>query len=69
MKYAVEMASCGMIYVPSFINIGSSIQRLLGGGYTYGHRQQGDLINLLFFLNEENRPKTIKTNGRHRSPL
>jgi hypothetical protein len=31
MKYAFEIASCGMIYVPSFINIGSDIQELIGG--------------------------------------
>jgi hypothetical protein len=30
MKYAVEMASGGMMYIPSFITIGSGIQKLLG---------------------------------------
>jgi hypothetical protein len=42
MKYAVEM-----IYIPSFIKIGSGIQKLMG--YTYRHTlgQQGDLISLL----------------------
>jgi hypothetical protein len=37
MKYAVEMGSCGMIYIPSFINIDSAIQNLKewgGGGIT-----------------------------------
>jgi hypothetical protein len=34
MKYAVEMGSGAMIYIPSFINIGSGIQKLMGGGYT-----------------------------------
>jgi hypothetical protein len=29
MKYAVEMASGGMTYTPSFIEIGSGIQKLL----------------------------------------
>jgi hypothetical protein len=28
MKYAVEMSSGAMIYVPSFINIGSAIQKV-----------------------------------------
>jgi hypothetical protein len=28
MKYAVEMGSAAMIYVPSFIKIGSGIQKL-----------------------------------------
>jgi hypothetical protein len=31
MKYAVEMGSGAMIYIPSFIKIGSGIQRLTGG--------------------------------------
>jgi hypothetical protein len=29
MKYAVEMASCGMIYIPSFRKIGTGIQAIL----------------------------------------
>jgi hypothetical protein len=28
-KYAAEMASCGMIYIPSFMNIGTGIQAIL----------------------------------------
>jgi hypothetical protein len=34
MKYAVEMGSGAMIYTPSFIKIGSAIQKLIEGGYT-----------------------------------
>jgi hypothetical protein len=36
MKYAVEMGSGAMIYVPSFIKIDATIQKLIwgGGGYT-----------------------------------
>jgi hypothetical protein len=34
MKYAVEMGSDAMIYIPSFIKSGSAIQKLMGGGYT-----------------------------------
>jgi hypothetical protein len=30
MKYAVEISSGAMIYIPSFIKIGSGIQKLLG---------------------------------------
>jgi hypothetical protein len=30
MKYAVEMGSGAMIYTPSFIKIGSGIQKLMG---------------------------------------
>jgi hypothetical protein len=32
MKYAVQMGSGAMIYIPSFIKIGSGIQKLMGGG-------------------------------------
>jgi hypothetical protein len=31
MKYAVEIGSRAMIYVPSFIKIGSGIQKIMGG--------------------------------------
>jgi hypothetical protein len=31
MKYAVETGSGAVIYVPSFIKIGSGIQKLMGG--------------------------------------
>jgi hypothetical protein len=41
MKYVVEMGSGAMIYIPSFIKIGSGIQKLLGGDKhtdTHTHR-------------------------------
>jgi hypothetical protein len=46
------MGSGTMIYVSSFIKIGSGIQRLIGGIHTgtHAHRQQRDLISLLYFL-------------------
>jgi hypothetical protein len=31
MKYAVDMASGAMIYIPSFMKSGSGIQKLTGG--------------------------------------
>jgi hypothetical protein len=31
MKYAVEIGSGAMIYIPSFIKTGSGIQKLMGG--------------------------------------
>jgi hypothetical protein len=46
MKYTVEMGSGAMIYIPSFIKIGSGIQKLISGI----HRQDEDLINLFNFL-------------------
>jgi hypothetical protein len=37
------MGSGAMIYIPSFLKIGSGIQKLIGGI----HRQHGDRISLL----------------------
>jgi uncharacterized protein YbbC (DUF1343 family) len=33
MKHATEMSSGVMIYIPSFLQIGSGIQNLIRGGY------------------------------------
>jgi hypothetical protein len=44
MKYAVEMDSGAMIYIPSFIKIGPGIPKLIGGGT---HRQDVDRISLV----------------------
>jgi hypothetical protein len=58
MKYAVEMGSGAMIYIPSFINTGSGIQKLMGDTQT--HRQDEDRISLLLvFQNKESRPMII----------
>jgi hypothetical protein len=46
MKYAVEMGSGVMIYMPSFIKINSYIQKLI----MEIHRQLSYLINLLSFF-------------------
>jgi hypothetical protein len=43
MKYAVVMGSGAMIYIPSFIKIGSDVQKSIGGT----HR---DHISLLLFF-------------------
>jgi hypothetical protein len=32
MNYAVKMGSGGLIHIPSFIKIGSAVQKLMGGG-------------------------------------
>jgi hypothetical protein len=48
MKYAVEMDSGAMIYIPSFIRIDSDIQKLTGGYRdTLSLREDGDCISLL----------------------
>jgi hypothetical protein len=49
MNYAVEIGSCALIYIPSFIKTGSDIPP-----DTRTYRQHGDLISLLlFFQNKE----------------
>jgi hypothetical protein len=49
MKYAVEMASGVMMYIPGFIKIGSGIQKLIGGIHRHTDRQHGDRISLSYF--------------------
>jgi hypothetical protein len=56
MNCAVEMGSGFLIYVQSFIQIGSAIQKLMRGN-SHTDRQKSDLISLLFFLNKESRLK------------
>jgi hypothetical protein len=53
MKYAVEMGSGAMIYTPSFIKIGSAIEKLMGRD-TQAHRQHEDRISLLSFFKIRN---------------
>jgi hypothetical protein len=60
MKY--EMGSVAMIYVPNFINIGSDIQKLMGGGGdTQSYTQHGDLISLFYFFKIRKVDKNMKT--------
>jgi hypothetical protein len=37
MKYAVGMCSGAMLYIPSFIKIGSGIQKFIRGGFSCEH--------------------------------
>jgi hypothetical protein len=46
MKYAVEIDSGAMIYIPSFMETGPGIQKLKKGG-TQTHRQERDRISVL----------------------
>jgi hypothetical protein len=39
MKYTVEMGSGAVIYTPSFIKIGSGIQKLIGGDTKHTDRK------------------------------
>jgi hypothetical protein len=52
MVYAIEMASGGIIYIPSFIKIYSGIQKLMGWGI---HIQTAKLSRkpILTFQNKE----------------
>jgi hypothetical protein len=66
MKHAVEMGSGALIYIPSFINIGSVIQKLImgGGGNSRDTVTQtawrSHKPTFIFFQNKENRLKTVK---------
>jgi hypothetical protein len=45
------MGSGAMIYVPSFIEIGSGVQKLIRGDtQTHAHGQQRDVISLLYYF-------------------
>jgi hypothetical protein len=39
MKDAVQMSSDGMIFIPNFIEIGSGVQKLLGGIHMQTHTE------------------------------
>jgi hypothetical protein len=41
MKYAVELVSGAMIYIPRYIKIDSDIQKLIGGGI---HRHTDSMV-------------------------
>jgi hypothetical protein len=51
MKYAVEVGSNAMIYISSFIKIGSAVQTSMDGANTKAYRH-GDLTSLLLFSSE-----------------
>jgi hypothetical protein len=46
MKYTIAMGSDTVIYMPSFMKIGSGIQKLVKGD-SHLHRKHGDSISLL----------------------
>jgi hypothetical protein len=49
---AVEMGSGAMIYISSFIKIGSGIRKFITGD-KQTHREHGDLISPLLFFSKE----------------
>jgi hypothetical protein len=51
------MGSGAVIYIPSFVKIGSGVQKLIARDtHTHTHGQQRDLISLLcFFQSKESR--------------
>jgi hypothetical protein len=50
MKYAVVVGSGAMIYLPSFINIGSDIQKLLGGIHRHTDSMEIAYVYFYFFF-------------------
>jgi hypothetical protein len=55
-KYAFEMSSGGMSYMPSFVKIGSGTQKLVGE-YTYTQTAWRLRKHILFFQNKESGQK------------
>jgi hypothetical protein len=51
MKYVVEMGSCVMIYISSFIKTGSGIQKLLEGGGWVIHRHTDSVVTSYAYFN------------------
>jgi hypothetical protein len=51
MKQAVDRGLGAMIYVPSFIQTGPAIQKLIRG-MKQTHRKQDDRISLFFFFSK-----------------
>jgi hypothetical protein len=45
MNYSVEMGSGAMTYIPSFIKIGSGIQKLIGGIHIHTHTHTHNWIS------------------------
>jgi hypothetical protein len=58
MKYAVVIGSCTVIYIASFIRIGSDIQKLIGRD-SQTHRQHAHCISLPSFFSQ-NMKSTLK---------
>jgi hypothetical protein len=52
MKYDFELGSSAMIYIPSFINIGSVIQKLEGGGGLHRHSMESRKPTFIFYQNK-----------------
>jgi hypothetical protein len=67
MKYAVETGSGAMIYIPSFVKIGSGIQKLERPGGI--NRQHGDRISLLYFSSIHGKASFIHPRNHKFLPL
>jgi hypothetical protein len=51
MKYAIQMGSSGMIYIPSFISTGSGIEKVTRRD-SQTHRYHGGHISLVSFFSK-----------------
>jgi hypothetical protein len=59
-NYSVEVGSDAVIYVPSFIQIGSGSEKLIVGIHTHTHTATWSHKPTLFFQNKECRLKNMK---------
>jgi hypothetical protein len=53
MKYAIYMSSDAMIYLPSFVKIDSSMQKLIGRIHRYADSIEISLVYLYFSKQEK----------------
>jgi hypothetical protein len=61
MKYAIKIASGGMIFIPSYVNIAVHAFKFFREGIQmqrHRHKEQGNLIKLVLF--SENRESVLK---------
>jgi hypothetical protein len=57
MKYAIHMGSGAMMYIPSFIKIGSGLQKIIGGEdmQTQGHTDSMVISYAYFYFSKYGR--------------
>jgi hypothetical protein len=61
MKYAVQMGSCAIIYIPCFIKIYAGIRKLIGGGgFTDTQKAWRSHKPTFIYQNKERRLKALE---------
>jgi hypothetical protein len=63
MKYAAEIGSGARTYIPSFIKIGSGIQKLIWGIHTHTHTHTQHNYLFLFKIRKIGRKEYVQETG------